>query len=116
MSVFDHLMRIIVQCGPALLNKASKRNRLLVEQFCMLLQTSVIDMDGEGNYCFALTGRTWAVIRRDHPNLTEKIAVRGTVFARMSPEQKGQLIEELQDLGECSQNSVERSRTNWHCL
>ena len=28
-----------------------------------------------------------------------QVAVKGTVFARMSPEQKGQLVEILQDLG-----------------
>ena len=28
-----------------------------------------------------------------------QVVVKGTVFARMSPDQKGQLVESLQDLG-----------------
>jgi magnesium-transporting ATPase (P-type) len=48
---------------------------------------------------FALTGKTWAVIRQYCPDILNKIVVRGTVFARMAPDQKGQLVEVLQDVG-----------------
>lgn len=53
------------------------------------------------NYRFALTGKTWSVIREQHPQLLGRLVTRGAVFARMSPEQKQQLIEELQGLGYC---------------
>lgn len=48
---------------------------------------------------FAVDGRTWSVLRTYFPDLLPKVCVRGTVFARFSPEQKGQLVETLQDLG-----------------
>ncbi|XP_056009039.1 polyamine-transporting ATPase 13A3-like isoform X2 [Ostrea edulis] len=48
---------------------------------------------------FAVEGRSWAVLQKHYPEILPKIAVKGTVFARMSPEQKGQLVELLQELG-----------------
>ncbi|KAI0219960.1 putative cation-transporting ATPase 13A3 [Lamellibrachia satsuma] len=52
-------------------------------------------------YHFALSGRSFAVILQHFPDLLQKICVRGTVFARMSPNQKSQLVEHLQALGYC---------------
>lgn len=51
------------------------------------------------NYRFAMTGKTWSVIRDYMPDELPKFVTRGTVFARMSPEQKQSLVLELQDLG-----------------
>ena len=45
---------------------------------------------------FALFYR--ALIRHYHPNLLPLIIVRATIFARMSPDQKTQLIESLQEV------------------
>ncbi|XP_069105854.1 polyamine-transporting ATPase 13A3-like [Argopecten irradians] len=53
----------------------------------------------KGNLKFALDGKTWAIIRQHFPEVLPKIVLKGVVFARMSPEQKAQLIESLQDLG-----------------
>ncbi|XP_012263211.2 polyamine-transporting ATPase 13A3 isoform X1 [Athalia rosae] len=50
-------------------------------------------------YVFSLTGKTWAMIKQYYPELIPKIATRGTIFARMSPDQKQQLVQELQALG-----------------
>lgn len=47
----------------------------------------------------ALTGSSFKLIRDFCPDFLEKIAVRGTVFARMAPEQKQQLVELLQSIG-----------------
>ena len=47
----------------------------------------------------AITGSTFEVLQRNHPELLKSIAVRGAVFARMLPDQKQQLIELLQELG-----------------
>lgn len=53
------------------------------------------------NYRLAMTGKTWGTIREHQPQLVGRMVTRGAVFARMSPEQKQQLIEELQALGYC---------------
>ncbi|KAK4337200.1 hypothetical protein RND71_043299 [Anisodus tanguticus] len=47
----------------------------------------------------AITGKTFSIIRDEFPeSFLEQIAIRGTVFARMSPDQKQQLIELLQSV------------------
>ncbi|CAH2008119.1 unnamed protein product [Acanthoscelides obtectus] len=51
------------------------------------------------NYRFAMTGKVWAVIKEFYPELLPRICSRGSVFARMAPDQKQQLIQELQSLG-----------------
>lgn len=48
---------------------------------------------------FALTGKTWALVKHHYPELIPKLATRGAIFARMSPDQKQQLVQELQSLG-----------------
>ena len=68
-----------------------------------------IEFDPTSNTCiqkansehfhFAVSGKSFSVIKDEHKDLLHKLAVRGTVFGRMSPEQKQQLIETLQDLG-----------------
>ncbi|XP_050526454.1 polyamine-transporting ATPase 13A3-like [Daktulosphaira vitifoliae] len=52
-----------------------------------------------GDYSFALTGRTWAIIRDKFPDLLPKILVKGAIFARMTSEHKQQLVKELQNIG-----------------
>ncbi|XP_067135082.1 polyamine-transporting ATPase 13A3 isoform X1 [Centruroides vittatus] len=47
----------------------------------------------------AITGKTFSALRKHHSHLLKKVAVNGTVFSRMAPEQKQQLIELLQELG-----------------
>ena len=46
----------------------------------------------------ALTGKDWQLVRQYFPEKISYIVQRGTVFARMSPDQKAQLIEELQKI------------------
>ena len=58
-----------------------------------------LQIDLDDDYCFALTGNAWKKIR-DHPEEMRRIIVKGAVYARMSPEQKAQLVESLQDIGE----------------
>lgn len=48
---------------------------------------------------FAMTGRMWALLLKHMPDKVPHIVLWGTVYARMSPEQKQQLIESLQALG-----------------
>lgn len=51
------------------------------------------------NYVFSMTGSVWGAIRQHHPTQISNLVKRGAVFARMSSEQKQQLILELQSLG-----------------
>ncbi|XP_048672198.1 polyamine-transporting ATPase 13A2 [Marmota marmota marmota] len=46
----------------------------------------------------ALGGSTFGVLRKHFPELLPKVLVQGTVFARMAPEQKTELVCELQRL------------------
>ncbi|XP_071623391.1 polyamine-transporting ATPase 13A2 isoform X3 [Heliangelus exortis] len=50
---------------------------------------------------FALNGKSFAVVSEHFPDLLPKILLRATVFARMSPEQKTQLVSSLQELDYC---------------
>ncbi|XP_060604032.1 polyamine-transporting ATPase 13A3-like [Ruditapes philippinarum] len=58
-----------------------------------------VEVGKKERYHFAVTGKSWSVLRQYYPDLIQKIVVRGTIFARMSPDQKAQLVEQLQDLG-----------------
>lgn len=51
------------------------------------------------NYKFALTGRTWRVLREYYPDLVDGICVRSAIFARMSSDQKQQVVLDLMRLG-----------------
>ncbi|CAF1358757.1 unnamed protein product [Didymodactylos carnosus] len=59
----------------------------------------VIELDHHSLFHFAISGKSFKVIRNEHPELYERLVVRGTIFARMLPEQKQQLVETLQELG-----------------
>ena len=43
-----------------------------------------------------MSGKSWGILRVHFPHLLPKIIQRGTIFARMSPDQKAQLVEEFQ--------------------
>ncbi|XP_068460233.1 polyamine-transporting ATPase 13A3 isoform X2 [Clinocottus analis] len=47
-------------------------------------------------YHFAMNGKSFAIISEHFPDLLQKLVLQGTVFARMAPDQKTQLIEALQ--------------------
>ncbi|NXV75888.1 AT132 ATPase, partial [Atlantisia rogersi] len=54
---------------------------------------------GSGGPChFALNGKSFAMVCEHFPDLLPKILIRATVFARMSPDQKAQLVCSLQEL------------------
>ena len=61
--------------------------------------------DGDGaasvgnGYCFVMTGKTWTVAKTHFPDTIPRLVTRGTVFARMTPDQKQHLVQELQALG-----------------
>ncbi|XP_053490134.1 polyamine-transporting ATPase 13A3 isoform X3 [Ictalurus furcatus] len=49
-------------------------------------------------YHFAMSGKSFAVITEHFQDLLQKLVLHGTVFARMSPDQKTQLVEALQSV------------------
>ena len=51
------------------------------------------------DYTFATDGKSFNIIRDHFPIVFERLCTRGSVFARMTPDQKEFLIEELQELG-----------------
>jgi cation-transporting ATPase 13A3/4/5 len=53
---------------------------------------------GKESFKLALTGNTWDIITNSFPELVPRICTRGAVFARMSADQKQQLVQELQGL------------------
>ncbi|XP_063772495.1 polyamine-transporting ATPase 13A3 isoform X2 [Pseudophryne corroboree] len=57
-----------------------------------LEETQTID------YHFAMNGKSFAVILEHFQDLLPKLVLHGTVFARMAPDQKTQLVEELQNV------------------
>ncbi|KAG2468428.1 AT133 ATPase, partial [Polypterus senegalus] len=50
----------------------------------------------EPSYHFAMNGKTFSVILDHFPDLLPKLLLCGTVYARMAPDQKTQLVEALQ--------------------
>jgi predicted P-type ATPase len=44
----------------------------------------------------AMSGKTWAAIKANRADLLPSLMVKGTVFARMAPDQKAHLVEDLQ--------------------
>jgi cation-transporting ATPase 13A3/4/5 len=51
------------------------------------------------NYLFAITGKSFNVVRDHYPDVMERLTARGAIFARMSPDQKETLVAGLQELG-----------------
>ncbi|KAJ8686408.1 hypothetical protein QAD02_022202 [Eretmocerus hayati] len=51
------------------------------------------------DYKFALTGTTWRLLREHYYDILPRICIRGAVFARMTSDQKQQLVVELMQLG-----------------
>ncbi|XP_063218884.1 polyamine-transporting ATPase 13A3 isoform X2 [Bacillus rossius redtenbacheri] len=51
------------------------------------------------DYSFVMTGKTWSSLKTCSSEVTQRLVTRCAVFARMSPDQKQQLVQELQQLG-----------------
>uniref|UniRef100_A0A8C8IMA2 Polyamine-transporting ATPase 13A3 n=1 Tax=Oncorhynchus tshawytscha TaxID=74940 RepID=A0A8C8IMA2_ONCTS len=55
-------------------------------------------LDPQDQYHFAMSGKSFAVITEHFQDLLQKLVLHGTVFARMAPDQKTELIEALQSV------------------
>lgn len=63
-----------------------------------MIEERYIPFLNEGKYHLAMEGATFNLIRDHDEQLLQKIVQKGTIFARMLPEQKLQLIEVLQKI------------------
>ncbi|KOB71964.1 putative cation-transporting ATPase [Operophtera brumata] len=68
----------------------------------------------EPRYKIVMTGDTWRVLREHYPDVLSRVVARGAVFARMSSDQKQQLIVEYQALGYYLESSVAAPFTSQH--
>ncbi|XP_061594430.1 polyamine-transporting ATPase 13A3 isoform X2 [Cololabis saira] len=62
-----------------------------LEDVCHIDESKTKDL-----FHFAMNGKSFAVIAEHFPDMLQKLVLHGTVFARMAPDQKTQLIEALQ--------------------
>ncbi|XP_006866405.1 PREDICTED: probable cation-transporting ATPase 13A2 [Chrysochloris asiatica] len=63
-------------------------------------ESSTMESDPHSSH-LALSGTTFSILVKHFPKLLPKVLVQGTVFARMAPEQKTELVCELQKLQYC---------------
>ncbi|XP_051874583.1 probable cation-transporting ATPase 13A4 [Pristis pectinata] len=68
--------------------------------FCMFKESKIPMDNFEKNkdFHFAMTGKSYKILIQHFYHLLPKLLINATVFARMSPNQKGSLIEEFQKL------------------
>ncbi|KAG1672905.1 putative cation-transporting ATPase 13A3 [Nymphon striatum] len=64
-----------------------------------LSQSLIMNIQNNEDTTFVLDGKTFGILRSEFSDLYQKILVKGKVFGRMAPDQKTQLIEDLQNLG-----------------
>ncbi|KAJ1952721.1 hypothetical protein EC988_003397, partial [Linderina pennispora] len=56
-----------------------------------------------GDYCVAVTGEVFRYMMDESPMTTvDRMLMRGAIYARMSPDEKAELVEKLQGLGYCA--------------
>ncbi|XP_058849284.1 polyamine-transporting ATPase 13A2-like isoform X1 [Acipenser ruthenus] len=55
----------------------------------------------QGPYHLALNGKSFAVVCEHFPDILPQILLKGTIFARMAPDQKTQLVQGLQEINYC---------------
>lgn len=65
----------------------------------LLIERTSFRSSSPKNYVFALTGTNWEFLKQHFPELIPYIGIRASIFSRMNPEQKQQLVREMQDLG-----------------
>lgn len=78
-----------------------QRNDFPSESYCKQKSNSAseVTIEVDKRSRLALEGQTFSIIKEHFPQLLPKMIIRGTIFARMSPENKQQLIEFLQTYG-----------------
>lgn len=72
------------------INRAINRNGLSYQ---------ALDIEHREYFHLAVDGHTFAVVKEHYPEVFEKLLVCGSIFARMSPIQKSELVTELMGIG-----------------
>ncbi|XP_042331882.1 LOW QUALITY PROTEIN: polyamine-transporting ATPase 13A3-like [Sceloporus undulatus] len=83
--------------APEIPNKASKQEiKLMLDEE----ELPPVPRPGipEVSYHFAISGKSFCVISEHFPDLLPKLLLCGTIYARMAPDQKTQLVESLQKM------------------
>ncbi|KAM8953414.1 polyamine-transporting ATPase 13A3 [Pelodytes ibericus] len=73
-------------------------NAINLESIPDKVENDSLDDNQMIDYHFAMNGKSFAVILEHFQDLVPKLVLHGTVFARMAPDQKTQLVEELQNV------------------
>uniref|UniRef100_A0A6I8NKI8 Cation-transporting ATPase n=1 Tax=Ornithorhynchus anatinus TaxID=9258 RepID=A0A6I8NKI8_ORNAN len=95
---------ILVEANEIAESSSASINWKLVEErnawndSCINVEQEISTEDGGRNYHFALSGKSYQTIGQYFSHLLPKILMNGTIFARMSPGQKSNLVEEFQKL------------------
>uniref|UniRef100_A0A8C1L0A1 ATPase 13A3 n=1 Tax=Cyprinus carpio TaxID=7962 RepID=A0A8C1L0A1_CYPCA len=78
----------------------NKPTKLEVSEMEIIMEDghSVDEMRIQEQYHFAMSGKSFAVIIEHFQDLLQKLVLHGTVFARMAPDQKTQLVETLESV------------------
>ena len=96
----------MITCNNVIIIKADQEDK--PNYYCYLNNTvQPVEIISETkltmDYTFATDGKSFNIIRDHFPMVFERLCTRGSVFARMTPDQKEFLIEELQELGKKKQ-------------
>ncbi|KAM4575187.1 polyamine-transporting ATPase 13A3 isoform 1-T1 [Fundulus diaphanus] len=77
-------------------DKPSRTTRLEEINISLEAEVHLEEPKTQELYHFAMNGKSFAIIAEHFPDMLQKLVLHGTVFARMAPDQKTQLIETLQ--------------------
>ncbi|XP_028855736.1 probable cation-transporting ATPase 13A3 isoform X2 [Denticeps clupeoides] len=77
---------------------SSKATRLEEVRVCLEEEQQPEGPKVQEQYHFAMSGKAFAVITDHFQDLLQRLVLHGTVFARMAPDQKTQLVEVLQSV------------------
>ncbi|XP_038672510.1 probable cation-transporting ATPase 13A4 isoform X2 [Scyliorhinus canicula] len=86
------------ESGPAVINWKLMENNKNGGQICPDETKIPMERVEKRNFHFVMTGKSYDILVQHFYHLLPKLLVSATVFARMSPNQKGSLIEEFQKL------------------
>ncbi|XP_072330410.1 probable cation-transporting ATPase 13A4 [Scyliorhinus torazame] len=86
------------ESGPAVINWKLMENNKNGGQICPDETKIPMERFEKRNFHFVMTGKSYDILMQHFYHLLPKLLVSATVFARMSPNQKGSLIEEFQKL------------------